>query len=86
MSRLVEDVLTAAQMEAERLEIVPARLRLAYFLEGIVAEVRRGSGTGAERAMRNHLQQTEEGLAALRAGRSRHSAGVAAPASLRHKP
>jgi|GEM_PF-4894477 len=43
MSRLVEEVLTAAQMEAERLEIFPARLRLGLFLEEIVEEVRQQS-------------------------------------------
>jgi signal transduction histidine kinase len=43
MSRLVEEVLTAAQMEAEHLEIFPARLRLAPFLEEITGEVRQQS-------------------------------------------
>lgn len=44
MSQLVEDVLTASQMEAEHLEIFPARLRLTYFLEEIIAEMRQQSG------------------------------------------
>jgi len=43
MSRLVEEVLSAAQMEAERMEIIPVRLRLTFLLEEIVEEVQRQS-------------------------------------------